>query len=62
MLRCLLLSYIDRIKRIYEKILVFKYILKENKYNKKNLFKYKYNIIYINQDQMYDSMRVNKPP
>ncbi len=62
MLKRLLLLYTDRIKRIYKKILIFEYILKENKYNKKNLFKFKYKIIYNNILTMYDGKRVNKPP
>ncbi len=62
MLKRLLLLYTDRIKRIYKKILIFEYILKENKYNKKNLFKFKYKIIYNNILIMYDGKRVKKPP
>lgn len=56
-----LLLYNNIIRKIYKKILAFEYILRYNKYNKKNLFKFIYCIIYI-KNKVYDSMRVNKPP
>ena len=38
------------------------YFLKDNKHNKKNLFKSEYYISYINRIKLYSGKRVYKPP
>lgn len=58
MSRRLLALYTSIIKRIYKEMLIFEYILKDNKHNKKNLFRSEY----YNRIKLYSGKRVYKPP